>query len=148
MSVCISSCVWLFATPWTIIPRLLCPWDFPGKNTGMHCHFLPPGNLPKTRIKHEASPILAGRFFTAEAPWKWKLLSCVQLFVTSWTIQSMEFSRLAYWSGLPFPSPGDLPNPGIKPRSPILQADSWPAEPQGKPKNTGMDSLSLLQWIF
>ena len=42
----------------------------------------------------------------------------------------------------------DLPNPGIKPRSPTLQADSLPAEPQGKPKNTGMGSLSLLQQIF
>ena len=50
--------------------------------------------------------------------------------------------------GQPFLSPGDLPNPGIKPRSPTLQADSLPAEPQGKPKNTGMGSLSLLQGIF
>ena len=46
----------------------------------------------------------------------------------------MEFSRQEYWHGLPFPSPGDLHNPGIKPRSPTLQADSLPAEPQGKPK--------------
>ena len=60
----------------------------------------------------------------------------------------MEFSRPEYWSGLPFPFPEDLPNPGIKPRSPALQADSLPAEPQGKPKNTGVGSLSLLQWIF
>jgi len=47
-----------------------------------------------------------------------------------------------------FPSPEDLPNPGIKPRSPTLQADSLLAEPPGKPKNTGVGSLSLLQWIF
>ena len=60
----------------------------------------------------------------------------------------MEFSRPEYWSGYPFPSPGDLPNPGIKPRSPTLQADPLPAEPQGKPKNTGVGSLSLLQGIF
>ena len=45
----------------------------------------------------------------------------------------MEFSRLEYWSGQPFPLPGDLPNPGIEPRSPALQVDSLPAEPQGKP---------------
>ena len=64
------------------------------------------------------------------------------------TIQSMEFSRLKYWSGQPFPSPGDLPNLGIEPRSPTLQVDSLPAEPQGKPKNTGVGSLSFLQWIF
>ena len=60
----------------------------------------------------------------------------------------MEFSRPESWSGWPFPSPGDLPNPGIKPRSPILQAESLPAEPQEKPKNPGVGSLSLLQWIF
>ena len=55
-----------------------------------------------------------------------KSLSCVQLFATSWTLAhqaplSMGFSRQEYWSGLPFPSPGDLPNPRIKPRSPVLQ---------------------------
>ena len=45
----------------------------------------------------------------------------------------MRFSKQEYWSGLPFPSPGGLPNPGIKPRSPALQADSFPTELQGKP---------------
>ena len=60
----------------------------------------------------------------------------------------MEFSRPEYWSGEPFPPPGDLPNPGIELRSPTLQADSLPAEPQGKPKNTGVGSLSFLQGIF
>ena len=60
-------------------------------------------------------------------------------------IQSLGLSRPEYWNGLPFPSSGDLPNPGIEPRSPTLQADSLPAEPQGKPKNTGVGSLSLLQ---
>ena len=79
---------------------------------------------------------------------KWKLLSCVWLFVTPWTIQSMEFSRPEHWSGQPFPSPGGLPNPGMEPRSPTLRVDSLPAEPQGKPKNTGVGSLALLQWIF
>ena len=68
--------------------------------------------------------------------------------MTAWTIQSMEFSRPEYWSGWPFHSPGDLPNPGIKPRSPTLQVDSLSAEPQRKPKNTVVSSLSLLQWIF
>ena len=46
----------------------------------------------------------------------------------------MEYSRLEYWSGWPYPSPGDLPNPGIKLRSPALEADSLPSEPQGSPK--------------
>ena len=57
----------------------------------------------------------------------WKSFSCVWLSVTPWTIAyratlSTGFSRQGYWSGLPFPSPGDLPDPGIKPRSPTLQA--------------------------
>ena len=54
-----------------------------------------------------------------------KSLSCVQLFATPWTVAyqaplSMGFSRQEYWSGLPFPSPGDIPNPGIEPGSPAL----------------------------
>ena len=67
-----------------------------------------------------------------------KSLSRVRLFATPWTIAhqappSMGFSRQEYWSGLPFPSPGDLPNPGIEPRSPALQADALTSEPPGKP---------------
>ena len=54
--------------------------------------------------------------------------------VIIWTVQSMEISRPEYWSGQPFPSPGDLPNPEVKLRSPSLQADFLPAEPQGKPR--------------
>ena len=57
----------------------------------------------------------------------------------------MGFSRQEYWSGLPFPSPGDLPNPGIEPKSPTLQVDSLLSEPPGKLINTGVGSLSLLQ---
>ena len=69
-----------------------------------------------------------------------KLLSRVRLFATPWTVahqapQSMEFSRQDYWSGLPFPSPADLPNPGIKPGSPAQQVDALPSEPPGKPQN-------------
>ena len=69
---------------------------------------------------------------------KVKLLSHVRLFATPWTVAyqaflSMGFSRQEYWSGLLFPSPGDLPDPGIEPRSPTLQADTLPSEPPGKP---------------
>ena len=81
------SCVWLFATPWTVATRLLYPWDSPGKNTGVGCHAPP---LP----------------------------------------------------------PGDLSNPGIKLSSPTFQVDSLPSEPPGKPRNTGVGSLSILQGIF
>ena len=63
-------------------------------------------------------------------------------------VQSMEFSRQEYQSAQPFTSPEDLPNPGIKPRAPTLQADSLPAEPPGKPKDIGVGSLSLLQGII
>ena len=68
---------------------------------------------------------------------KVKLFSRVRLFATPWTIAnqaplSMGFSRQKYWSGLPFPSPGYVPNPGIEPGSPALQADALPSEPPGK----------------
>ena len=53
----------------------------------------------------------------------------------------MEFSRQEYWSGEPFPSAGDLPNPGTEPRSLVLQADSLPSEPPGKPENTTLVTL-------
>ena len=74
---------------------------------------------------------------TTEYEWL-KSLSRVRLFVTPWTVAhqaplSMEFSRQEYWSELPFPSPGDLPDPGIKPMSPALQADALPSEPPWKP---------------
>ena len=67
-----------------------------------------------------------------------KSLGCVQLFATPWTVAyhappSMGFSRQEYWSELPFPSPGDLPNPGIELGSPTLQADALPSKPPGKP---------------
>ena len=66
------------------------------------------------------------------------MFSHVRLSVTPWSVAcqapvSMEFSRQEYWSGLPFPSLGNLPDPGIEFRSPALQADSLPFEPPGKP---------------
>ena len=70
--------------------------------------------------------------------YKVKSLSRIPLFSTPWTVAyqaplSMGFPRQGYWSGLPFPSPGDLPNPGIESGSPELQADALPSEPPGKP---------------
>ena len=69
---------------------------------------------------------------------KEKSLSRVRLFATPWTAAfqappSMGFSRQECWIGLPFPSPGDLADPGIEPRSLALQADALPSEPPGKP---------------
>ena len=92
-----------------------------------------------------------GRIFPLESEserkWKW---SRVWLFATPWTVayqapMSMGFSRQEYWSGLPFPSPGDLPNPGIEPRSPALQTDALPSEPPGKPTVYRV-SKSLTEW--
>ena len=69
---------------------------------------------------------------------KVKSLSHVRLFATPWTVAhqapSMEFSRQEYWSGLPFPSPGDLPDPRIKPGFSALQADTLLSEPPGNPR--------------
>ena len=56
---------------------------------------------------------------------------------------SMGFLRQEYWSGLPFPSPGDLPDPAIEPRSPALQAEALPSEPPGKPYNCWVDVKSI-----
>ena len=91
--------------------------------------------------------------------WKWKVkvksLGRVWLFATSWTVayqapQSMGFSRHEYWSGLPFPSSGDLSNPGIEPRSPALRVDPLPSKPPGNNvsligQNIGLLFLSQLQ---
>ena len=64
----------------------------------------------------------------------------------SWTVAhqappSMEFSGQEYWSSLPFPSPGDLPNPGTEPRSPALQADALSSEPPGNPFHAKMGTI-------
>ena len=82
-----------------------------------------------------------------------QLLNCFWLSATPGTAALQaplcrRFSRQEYWSGLPCLPPGDLPNPGIEPRSPALQVDSLPSELRGKRKNTGVGSLSLLQGTF
>ena len=82
-----------------------------------------------------------------------ELLSHVWIFVTPWTVAhqaslSLGIHRQEYWSGLPCPSPGDLLNPGIKPRCPSLQAEPLLSEAQGKPKNIEVGNLSVLQGIF
>ena len=80
---------------------------------------------------------------------KVKLLNHVRLFATPWTVAyqaslSVGFSRQEYWSGLPFPAPGDLPDPGIEPRSPALQADALPSIHQGASlKNSLVIRVSL-----
>ena len=85
--------------------------------------------------------------------WKLKSLSHVQLFAIPWTVAyqalpSMGFSRQEYWSGLTFPSPGDLPDPRIKPRSPTFQADTLTSEPPGKLEHQLCLPLTHLAFTF
>ena len=96
--------------------------------------------MATSQQRNEESPSHLGPAvsFICSQKVKVKSLSRVQLFATPWTVayqdpQSMDFSRQEYWSGLPFPPPGDLPNPGIEPRSPALQANALPSEPPRKP---------------
>ena len=82
---------------------------------------------------------------------KVKLLSRVRLFGTPWTVAyqaplSMGFSRQEHWSGLPFPSPGDLPDPRIEPGSLSLEADALTSEPPGKPENNVWHPVSA-RWM-
>ena len=126
--------VCLFATPWTVAHLASLSMGFSRQEywSGLPCPS--PGDLldPGIELASFMSPAVAGGFFTTSATIvKAKSLSRVRLFVTPWTVayqasQSMEFSRQEYWSGLPFPSPGDLPNPGIEPESLALQAVSLP----------------------
>ena len=89
------------------------PGIFPGKNTGVGCHFL----LQCMKVKSESE--VAKSCLTLSDP-----MDC-----SSPGSPSMGFSRQEYWSGLPFSSPGNLPNPGIKLGSPSLQADALASEP-------------------
>ena len=140
------SCVQLCVTLWTVTCQVPLSMGFSRQDYWSGLPFPSPGDLPDPGIKPVSltSPALTNRFFTIGATWEalqlgWsevKSLSGVQLFETPWTVayqapQSMEFSRQEYWSGLPFPAPGDLPNPGIEPESPALQADALPSEPPG-----------------
>ena len=111
----------------------------------------PPGFLPRLSLSSSASVFSPEELFGQRMS-EVKLLSRVRLFATPWTVTqqaplSMGFSRQEYWNGLPFPSPGDLPDPGIEPRSTALQADALPSEPPGKRKKcelTNVDSCSKL----
>ena len=132
---------------WTVAHQVPLSMRFSRREywSGLPCP--PPGDLPSSGVKPESlmSPSLSGGFFTTRATWEALVISVVlmtQLCLTLFNPMdcsplgspSMGFSRQEHWSGLPFPSPGDLPDPGIKPRSPALQADSLSSEPPGKPR--------------
>ena len=134
--------VWLFVTLWTVARQAPLSTGFSRQEYWSGLPSPPPGDLMDPGIEPSSftSPALAGRFFffTTSACWEVKSLSYFQLFATPWTVAyqappSMGFSRQKYWSGLPFPSPGNLPDPGMEPGSPALQAYAWPSEPPGSP---------------
>ena len=138
--------------------RLLCPWDFPGKDTGVGCHFLLQGIFPTQGSNLGLLPcrqilywlsykgsrvhgILQARILEwvafpfsrgSSQPRDWIQVSHIAGgFFTSWATREAQ----EYWSGQPFSSPVDLPDPGIEPGSPALQVDSWPTELWGKTSN-------------
>ena len=137
------SYVWLLATPWTVAHQAPLSMGFSTQEYWSGLPFPSPGDLPNPGIK-PPTPAFTNGFFTTEPPGKpWimviinnyhlnysnkvkvKSLSHVQLFVTPWTVAyqaplSMGFSTQEYWSGVPLPSPVDLPDPGIEPGSPTL----------------------------
>ena len=142
-------------TPWTVAHQAPLSMGFPSKNIGVGCHFFLQGIFPRQRsnlgllyyrwilyqLSYEGSPPSDQSKSHMNLSWTGGggglvAKSCPTL-VTLWTVAhqaplSMGFSRQEYWSGWPFPSPGNLPYPGIKPRSPVLQADSLLTELQGK----------------
>ena len=139
------------AAPWTVACQAPLSTGFPRQEYWSRLPFPPPNDLPNPGVKpvSPASSALAGRFFTTEPPGKPQIrivghfyyllsfiflfpleFSCVLHFVTPWTVArqaplSMGFPRQEYWSRLPLLSPGDLPDPGIEPVSPTLQADAF-----------------------
>ena len=121
--------------------RLPCPWDSPGKNTGVGCHGLLQGILLTQGSNLHLLCLLhwqAGSLQIGLPACVLSHFSHVRLFVTPRTVAcqaplSIGFSRQECWSGLPFPSPGVLPDPGIEPGSSALQADSSLLSPWGSP---------------
>ena len=111
----------------------------PSPTPGVHSNSRPSSQWCHPAISSSVVPFSScPQSLPASESMKVKSLSRVWLFASPWTVAyqappSMGFSRQECWSGLPFPSPGHLPNPGIEPGSPAFQADALPSEPPGKP---------------
>ena len=125
----------LFATPWTVAYQAPPSMGFSRQECWSGLPFPSPGGLPDPGIEPRSLALQADAL-PSEPPGKGKSLSRVRLFATPRTVayqasQSMGFSRQDYWNGLPFLSPGDLPNPGTEPESPALEADALLTEPPG-----------------
>ena len=129
--------------------KFLCPWDFPSENTGVGCHFLIQGIFLTQGSNLSLLHLLYWQAKSLHMPpgkpsvniRKRKESEVTQLFLTlcnpmdcSLSASSIHgFSRQKYWSGVPFHSSGDLPDPGIEPGSPALQADFYHLSHQGSP---------------
>ena len=146
-----------FATVWTTAHQAFLSMGLFRQEYWSGLPFPPPEDLPNPGIE-PASPALAHGFFITEPPakqidryeiymkWKGKLLSRVWLFVTPWIVHGVLQARKLEGVAFFFSRASSQPRDGT--RSPTLWEDSLPAKPQGKPKNTGVGSLSLLQGIF
>ena len=111
---------------------ILCdPMDCRGTSFHVHYQLL---ELVQTHVHQVGDAIQPSHTLSTPSPPDFNLSHHHPWTVAHQASLSMGFSRQEYWSGLPFPSPGNLPNPGIKPRSPTLQADALTSEPPGKPR--------------
>ena len=121
----------LFATPWTVAHQAPRSMKFSRQEYWSGLPFSSPGDLPNPGIEPR-SPALQAGALPSESP------VASDSFATPWTVAHqapllMGFPRQEYWSGLPFPSPRDLPDPGIEPASPALAGGFFTTEPPGKP---------------
>ena len=156
---CMLSCfshVWLFTTPQTVAHQAPLSMGFTHTcthahtHTHTHMHTFVFQMLFHCRLLQDIE--YSFLCSSVKVKVKVKSLSRVRLFVTPWTVAyrvppSMEFFRQECWSGLPFPSPGDLPDPGIEPGSPALQADALSSEPPGTCSAVGPCYLSILYMV-
>ena len=138
-------------TPWAVAYQAPLSMRFSRQEYRSGLPFPSPGDLPNPGIEPR-SPSLQADALPSEPPEthkvKVKSLSRVRLSATPWTVAyqappSMELSKQVYWSGLPFPSPGDLPDPEIESRSLVLQADFLLSEPPGKPMQMNLKIIIL-----
>ena len=126
---------------------LYSPWNSSGQNTEVVSLFLLQGIFPTQESNPGLSHCRQILYYLSHQLLLLSRFSRVRLYVTPLTASyqaplSLGFSRQKHWSGLPCPLPGDFPNTGIKSRSLALQVDSFPSEPPGKSKNTGVGSFS------
>ena len=148
---------WLFTIPWTVACQSPLSMGFFRQECWSGLPFSSLVALPHPGIGPKSPSLWHLLHLQADslplATWKSESeVSRVRLSATPWTVArqallSMGFSRSEYWSGLPFPSPGDLPNPGIESRSPTLQVDSLPAVPEGKPLGTRPADSEILEAV-